>query len=219
MALKKIKILFLDILTDDPKARKIVNKQIYRGTYSEATRKAFGLRKDQWLTVYASKEVFPKKLDFDALIMGGSFENPVGNNDKSWMKKTYAFIRLVIKNQIPILGICGGLQFTVRALGGQIMFNPKGKEFGSITLSTTESGKKDLLFRGFSKKFPAQESHKCMLKNFKRGWKLLASSEMCKPQAIAINSTVRLLQFHPEMQISYLKGYAKWRKEAFTHPP
>src|SRR3989344_3473901 len=134
---KNIKILFLDIFTDNEKFRKKLEKKVYNGrSLSEHVRKVFGLDKNQWLTLDASRDIFPDEfLSVDAVIISGSSKDPVKGQEKKWMRDTYKFIRKMIKKDLPILGICGGLQFTVRALGGEIVYNPKGKEFGAIKVN------------------------------------------------------------------------------------
>lgn len=211
---KTIKILFLDILTGDRILRKNINTRIYDGsTYSEAMRRAFGLKRSEWFLVDASTGKFPTKLStFDAIIMGGSTEDPVAGCEKLWMKKVYEVIRNAVKQQIPILGICGGLQFVVRALGGEVVFNPKGREFGSTKITLTPLGQCDSLFKGLPKNLLFQSSHKCIAKKLLPGWKLLASSDLCKIQAIAMGDKIRLTQFHLELTQKQLRAIAQSRK-------
>lgn len=112
-----------------------------------------------------------------------------------------------------MLGICGGLQFVVRALGKKIIVNPKGKEQGTLPLELTKGGGEDLLFRGLPKKFPVQLTHKVMASELKDEWKILASSKLCRVQALAIGDKIRLTQFHPEMGANELRLITKMRKD------
>lgn len=209
---KNIKILFLDIYTDDEKFRKNIEKLLYGGgNYSEHVRKLFGLSKNQWLTLDASRGKFPAMFpEVNAMIIGGSTEDPVKGKEKEWMKKTYKFISKGIKKQIPILGICGGLQFVVRALGGEIIYNPKGKEFGATKIFIL---KPDPLFKGLRGNFIAPSNHRCMIGKFKFKGKLLASSKMCRVQALAIGDKIRLVQFHPERTKEQNLALAKISKD------
>lgn len=215
---KIIKILFLDILTGDENIKKVINEKIYGGnTYSETMRRFFGLKKNEWFEIDASKGKFPEKLSgFNAMIIGGSAEDPVESLEKQWMKKVYEFIRKTSKQNIPILGICGGLQFVIRALHGEIIFNPKGREFGSVKITLTKSGKVDPLFKGLPTNSMFQLSHKCMAKNLLPGSKLLASSELCEIQAIAIGDNIRLTQFHLEFTKKQMQALAMLRKNSLV---
>jgi len=128
---KKIKILFLDILTGNKKLKKRLEDKVYKGgTYGQHMRKVFGLGKKEFIVLDGSKNIPFKPSKYDAIVMGGSVEDPVKGMEKPWMKKVYKFILKAIDNNIPILGICGGLQFTIRALDGKITSNPKGGSHG-----------------------------------------------------------------------------------------
>src|SRR3989338_6728448 len=146
---KKLKIFFLDILNDNKYLRKEIEQKVYfGGTYAEAMRKAFDLRKDQFITKDASRGLLPNPAKYSAIVMGGSVKDPVKGQEKPWMIKVYKFIRLAENKQIPILVICGGLQFTVKALGGEVVYNRKGRNFRSAITQLTSAGKRDLLFKG-----------------------------------------------------------------------
>lgn len=196
---RKLKVLFLDILTDNPELRRDIEENLYDGgTYSDHVRMVFGLSKNEWSTLYADKNKFPTKLHkLDSLVIGGSAMNPVKGEHKIWMKNTYKFIRKVINQNIPVFGICGGLEFVVKALGGEVVYNPKGREFGTAKIKIKKS---DQLFHGLGKVFQAQENHVCMASKLPQEAKILASSELCSIQGIAIGNKVRLVQFHPERQ-------------------
>ncbi len=210
-----MKILFLDILTGNPELRKNINQKIYKGgSYGEHLRKLFSLKKSEWAEVDASQKIPSDFLKFDGIVIGGSTEDPMPGSEKPWMKKIYPAIRKIIKNKIPLLGICGGLQFTARALGGKVILNPGGREFGSVKITLSQDGKKDFLFCGISKNFTAQSSHKCMVEKILPGSRLLASSDMCGLQALSLGDRARLLQFHPEKTKAQLKSLAKMRKSA-----
>ncbi len=210
----KPKILFLDILTDDRKIQGEIFEHVYgKKSYSEAMRTATGIEKENWYTCEGPFDSLPKNLDkFHGIIIGGSLKNPVYKHERPWMKKIYSFIQKAVKKEIPILGICGGLQFTARAFGQEVVFNPRGREMGTVAITRTSTGIKDPLFSGISQEFFAQASHKCMVEKISKGWKLLGSSSLCKTQAIAAGNSVRLLQFHPEMTVEQLRALAILRK-------
>lgn len=211
---KKLKVLFLDILTDDPKKRKR-EEIVTKCSYGEVFRKKLGLQKSQFFIIDASKGKFPASKEYQGIIIGGSLEGPVSGREKVWMKKTYEFIREIIRQKIPLLGVCGGHQFIARALGEKVIYNPKGMELGTLPITLTKEGMKDPLFRGIPKKFYAQIIHKCIVKKVNPKWKLLAFSKLCKIQAAVINKRTRIIQFHPESSDIHMRIIAKLEKERY----
>lgn len=197
MKKRKLKVLFLDILTDKKDQRKMVEKRMYGGgTYSDHVRKVFGLQKDEWRTIYADKSKFPSVLPrIDALVIGGSAKDPVRGQNNEWMRQSYKFINKIIKADTPVLGICGGLQFVIKALGGEIIYTPKGREFGTITIKVKKT---DPIFSGIGNSFKAQSNHQCMVGEVTFPMRILAGSKVCPIQAVAIGDKIRLVQFHPE---------------------
>lgn len=213
---KQFRILFLDILTNNKELRKDIEKKVYGGsTYAKEMMSAFGLDKKQFITVDASRGKLPNPTKYSAIVMGGSVKDPVKGQEKPWMRRVYKFIKLAKNKQVPILGICGGLQFTVRALGGEIIYNPEGRNFGNSTVKLNKNGQKDLLFKNLDKKFIVQSSHKCIARGLQPNWKLLGSSKKSPLDIIAIGKNIRLVQFHPEMQAVNARSLAKMRKDAF----
>lgn len=213
-----MKILFVDILTDDVALRKSIERSVYAGrTYSDQCRRALGLSPQEWGYVDATSCAFPNPSIFDAVIIGGSTENPVKQKeDKPWMKKTFSFIRKVKRANIPLLGFCGGLQFTARALGAQVIYNPQGRRIGTQTVTLTAQGNSDPLFTGLPKTFRVAATHRCILKKPLSGWKVLAISALSPNDAIAVGANIRLLQFHPEMSLKNIRSIVRARKTSMT---
>ncbi|MDA2922169.1 type 1 glutamine amidotransferase [Patescibacteria group bacterium AH-259-L07] len=210
---KKLQLLFLDILTDDLKLKKEEERAVTEGPLVEIFRRKLGLTKNELIAFNVCIKKLPSPENYHGIIIGASLANPIKGEEKPWMKKVYTFIRKTISHQIPLLGICGGHQFVVRAIGGEIIYNPNGREFGTIPLTLTKDGMRDPLFRGVSENFLVQSSHKCMVKNINMKGKLLASSDLCAIQALAINNHTRTVQFHPELSVRSIRALAKRYKE------
>jgi len=97
---------------------------------------------------------------------------------------------------IPILGICYGMQCMVDALGGRVIGAEK-REYGFAELTIKEpSG----IFAGIDKKTKCWMSHGDTIGILPRGFKTTASTPSTKIAAMA-NISKRLygLQFHPEV--------------------
>jgi GMP synthase (glutamine-hydrolysing) len=98
--------------------------------------------------------------------------------------------------QIPILGICYGMQYMIDSLGGKIERSTK-REYGLATLNIHEpSG----IFFGVSAQTPCWMSHGDVTTKLPEGFAVSASTENTKIAA-AENPERRLhaLQFHPEV--------------------
>jgi GMP synthase (glutamine-hydrolysing) len=215
MQKNKNKILFVNILSSDKKKKKEIERLVYNGkTYGEYFRAYFKIEKRDFREIYAVEEKLPDPKDFRMIIIGGSLVDPTKKKEKPWIEKTFSFIRRTKKESIPILGFCGGLQFAVRALGGTVVRNPKGRDMGTGQIVLSHAGKKDFLFKGLGKSIYAQESHKCMVEKINPEWVLLGSSKKTRGEAIAIGENIRLVQFHPELKRAHIIRLARFRKEA-----
>jgi len=203
------KILILEILSDDDELK--ANDEKIQGPYVKMFADAMNIGEERFVVVDASKEVPDDPSEYSGIIIGRSAYEPIEGREKPWMREVYEFIKRVVNLGVPLLGICGGLEFTARALGAEVVPNPKGKEFGSFVISLNENGKQDPLFEGMPEKFISQISHGYSVEELKDNWKVLASSEMCNNQAIAIGNNIRLVQFHPEIKPIHLENLAKMR--------
>ncbi|PIR41341.1 MAG: hypothetical protein COV31_01800 [Candidatus Yanofskybacteria bacterium CG10_big_fil_rev_8_21_14_0_10_46_23] len=207
MSMKKI--LILEILSDDDELK--AKDEEVQGPYVKMFAEAMDIGEDRFVFIDASKKVPNNPSEYSGIIIGRSTYEPIEGKEKPWMKEVYEFIRKTVKAGVPLLGICGGLEFTARALGGEVVPNPKGKEFGSFDIKLNEDGKKDPLFENMPEEFMAQVSHGYSVEELKDDWKVLGSSEMCNNQVIAIGDKVRLVQFHPEIKPIHLENLAKMR--------
>lgn len=101
---------------------------------------------------------------------------------------------------IPILGICAGLQLIAIIHGGTI-----GRMFETEE-NILEEGyvehfiiKEDVIFTGLNEKFYCRQFHRDEVKEIPDEFELLASSEMCKVQVLKHKTkSIYGVQFHPE---------------------
>ena len=127
-----------------------------------------------------------------AIILSGG---PRSVNDISALSYNKELFQL----EIPILGICYGLQLIVKSHGGKID-SDGGGEYG---LATIDIKKDSALFHGFKSSSRVWMSHGDRALNVPRGWELLAVSSNGVIAAIENKAKNRFAtQFHPEVSHS-----------------
>lgn len=146
-------------------------------------------------------EIFPgnKKLDeiqnidsVQAIILSGG---PASVYEKDAPKPDPK----VWQMNVPILGICYGMQLIAQQLGGKVQHS-KNREYG---LADIVIKSKSLLYAGLKNKMPVWMSHGDKLTKLPKGFKVVASSKNC-PNATIVNDkgTIYGVQFHPEVHHS-----------------
>ena len=101
----------------------------------------------------------------------------------------------------PLLGVCFGHQLIAKIFGGEVKRNPRGIEFGNVSVDLAQEGAIDSLFEGISSQFLAPESHQDIISKLPKMEKtvILARNDMSAYQALAYGKTTRSVQFHPEI--------------------
>ena len=146
-------------------------------------------------------EIFPgnKKLDeienlstVEAIILSGG---PASVYEKDAPKPDPK----VWQMNVPVLGICYGMQLIAQQLGGKVQHS-KNREYG---LADIVIKSKSLLYAGLKNKMPVWMSHGDKLTKLPKGFKVVASSKNC-PNATIVNDkgTIYGVQFHPEVHHS-----------------
>ena len=105
----------------------------------------------------------------------------------------------IFKLNIPILGICYGLQLMGKMLGGEVQASDR-REYGRGTLRIERKG---TLFSGLPSKLSVWNSHGDALAKLPKGFRILAKTE--NSSYAAIEDPKRKfygLQFHPEVEHS-----------------
>ncbi len=110
--------------------------------------------------------------------------------------------KIVFDLQVPILGICYGMQTLAEQMGGQVTTSEK-KEFGFSILNIEDNSK---LFSGSSSKaIDVWMSHGDKVETLPNDFKLIASTESAPIAAMEHTSKpIYALQFHPE--VTHTKG-------------
>jgi len=141
---------------------------------------------DNRITLKKLKQINPK-----GIILSGGPESLTGKNNLKISKS-------ILISQIPILGICYGMQLIAATFGGKITKSKK-QEFGSSIF--TRIGKSKLfLGKKISKKFKVWMSHADKVTKLPRNFQSLGSSTNSEISGFSDEKKkIYALQFHPEV--------------------
>lgn len=136
-----------------------------------------------------------------------------------WVERLMDWIREAHARGVPLLGVCYGHQAVCRALGGEVGLHPEGWEVGTVEVELTAAGREDSLFAGVPARFAAQTTHQDHVSALPPGAVVLAANRHTPVQAIAMGSSTRGVQFHPEVTTAIAHDFVDRRRHLLTAPP
>ena len=170
------------------------------------------LDKNQVVVVDCKKEEKIPDLDnIKGIIITGS--HSMVSDYESWSVKICDYLKNIVNTNIPVLGICYGHQLLADMLGGQVGYNPKGMELGTVDIYLTDEGEKDKLLGVLPKNFKGHEAHSQSVLQIPKGAKILAYNEHDEVQSFSYDNHVWGTQFHPEFFSETTKEYLKFEKD------
>jgi len=104
----------------------------------------------------------------------------------------------VLEQDLPVLGICYGMQLLARALGGDVAPASR-REYGLAPITVTPGHTASGLFAGLDGELDVWMSHGDHINTLPEGFDVLANS-VNSPVAAMGNGALVGLQFHPEVQ-------------------
>jgi GMP synthase (glutamine-hydrolysing) len=183
-------------------------------------------RFDQWIRVAAglsrqitrtcrvqAGEALPiASKHFSAVLITGSGSMVTDRED--WSERSADWLREVIAQGTPVFGICYGHQLIAHALGGEVAYNPRGREMGTVPIQLTDEARGDALFGSLPKQFHAHTTHMQTVMRAPKDAVVLAKSDQDDCQAFRYGQNVWGVQFHPEFSAEHMRGYIHLRREA-----
>ena len=163
---------------------------------------------------------YPKSPDgLSAVVIGGSLAHLSAARGPlaSWQEELIEFVRKCILDwDLGFLGLCGGGQIGLCALGGTVKPNPAGLGTRLENLSgnelvrtgellLTEAGRIDPIFLGCPPRLAIQEDHGDYFAEVPEGMTILAESRDIPNQVLGWRDRVRLFQPHPELSLSLMR--------------
>ena len=133
-----------------------------------------------------------------------------------WSEATGAWLARVMPLGLPVLGICYGHQLLAQVLGGEVGWNPRGREIGTIQVERSADAAGDPLFGILPASFLAQSSHSQSVLVRPVGARVAAGNAHDPHQALIYTPRVFGVQFHPEFKGEVSRGYIEARAKALT---
>ena len=185
------------------------------GNFAHWIRVAAGLGGDDVVVVDVEQgEELPTREGFAGALVTGS--GAMVTDRLPWSEATGVWLRDAAHANLPLLGICYGHQLLAHALGGQVGYNPAGREMGTVELELHPDAGEDRLFGGLPAQFAVQATHMQTVLALPEGARLLATSQQDAAGAFRWGQRAWGLQFHPEFSTTHMRGYIQARREALA---
>lgn len=138
-----------------------------------------------------------------AIVLGGPM-NVYEDSIHPFLRDEDCFLRAAAERGLPVLGICLGAQLIAKAAGAAVTKN-RVKEVGWYTVTLTEDGVRDPLFRELPPALTVLQWHEDTF-DIPAAGTLLATGRDCVNQAFRVGNSWGL-QFHLEVNRSLLRDW------------
>jgi GMP synthase (glutamine-hydrolysing) len=157
-------------------------------------------------------DTFPSPRNVSAVFILGGPDS--ANDDTAKIRKALDRIQEALYFQVPLFGVCLGLQLLVKAGGGSVVKNGI-KEIGFrdpgnllFRVSLTSEGRNDLLCKGVGDSFNIFQLHGETVRTV-QSMTTLGSGEYCQNQIVKVNSKAYGIQGHLELTDELFKVWIK----------
>ncbi|MFO0795057.1 MAG: type 1 glutamine amidotransferase [Candidatus Brocadiaceae bacterium] len=146
------------------------------------------------------------KKEFQAVICLGGPMNVYEEEKYPFLRDEDIFLRKVVDEEVPYLGICLGAQLIAKATGAKVTKNA-AKEIGWYKVVLNDDGLKDDLFKDFPEVFKVYQWHGDTF-SIPQGGKRLAFAELCQNQVLKYGRNIYGIQFHVEIKKDMIVQWA-----------
>lgn len=155
---------------------------------------------------------------YRGIVIGGSVHRYSGVLT-FWQKELIDLVAYaILDRQMPFLGLCGGGQIGLLALGGKVAPNlegmaRQGSPAGTLVVRTTEvvltdAGKRDPIFKNCPDRLLMHEAHQDYFAKIPKEATVLAWAKGVPNLVVGWADRVRLFLSHPEMSVDFMKKLA-----------
>jgi GMP synthase (glutamine-hydrolysing) len=186
------------------------------GSFAHWIRVAAGLRRDQ-AVVYRviDGHALPRREGYAGALITGS--GSMVTERLEWSERSAAWLRDAAHAGMPLFGICYGHQLLAHALGGEVGYNPVGREMGTVRIERSDASGDDPLFGKHPASFDAHATHLQTILRLPEGAVCLGRSEKDACHAFRWGAATWGVQFHPEFSTAMMQGYIAARHEKLLH--
>ena len=182
------------------------------GRFPHWIRVAAGLPAREVVQVNVERgEPLPGTAGLAGIIVTGSAAYVTDRAD--WSERTAAWMHQAVHAGTPLLGICYGHQLLAHALGGQVDYNPAGRESGTVFIDLHPPAFEDPLFAAMPARFAVQATHLQTVLQPPQGATVLARSAQDQCHAFRWGDRAWGVQFHPEFATHHMRGYVHARAQ------
>jgi GMP synthase (glutamine-hydrolysing) len=162
----------------------------------------------------ADGEALPDARDYAGVLITGSGAMVTERAD--WSERSADWLRDAAHAGQPLFGICYGHQLLAHALGGEVDYNPRGREMGTVPVRLHAEADSDPLFAGLPQEISAQTTHLQCVLAAPLAARVLARSDKDECQAFRWKDSVWGVQFHPEFSSHMMRSYIEARSDALA---
>jgi GMP synthase (glutamine-hydrolysing) len=141
-------------------------------------------------------EDLPGREEVDGLVLAGSYNSVHDNTD--WQQRVRAWIVVMRRQRVPLLGICGSHQLIAQAAGAGVERLVDGPFAGTFPVSLTAAAGASPLFSGIADQDCFHYANGEHVTRVPPGSTLLASSAKVPVAALDYGDHCYTTQFHPE---------------------
>jgi len=130
-----------------------------------------------------------------------------------WSERTARWLVRALELGKPVLGICYGHQLLAHALGGEVQFNPRGREIGTTDVKLNSAARHDPLFGRFADVLHLPVCHRQSVIKLPAGATLLGSTALDPYHIVRYSPLCWGVQFHPEFDSNIVRAYIDARRD------